>query len=148
MKKKLQPYELFPQDSAGVEETATEKDKKDHGWVTIPGQAPSKSNTYRIITIHGHGSLAKTQALKSYEQSFYWHIPGGLRDLDINGPFEFYIRVYFTSMSHDLDNSLKCILDCLQYTKTIRNDNKCAKIVAEKYIDKENPRIEFRIVEV
>ena len=121
---------------------------KEYDWVTIPGQAPSKSNSYKVITLYGHGSLAKQAALKKYEQSFYWHLPGEYRNLGINTPFEFYIRVYFTSMSHDLDNSLKCVLDCLQYTKTIKNDNKCAKIVAEKFIDKDNPRIEFRIVEV
>lgn len=123
--------------------------KTDPGeWITIPGQAPSKSNTYKVITLHRHGSLAKQKALKEYENAFFWHLPPGMRNLDINGPFEFYIRVYFTSMSHDLDNSLKVVLDCLQYTKTIRNDNKCAKIVAEKCIDKDNPRIEFRIVEI
>ena len=121
---------------------------EDTEWITIPGQAPSKSNTYKVITLHGHGSLAKQKALKEYENSFFWHLPPKMRNLDINGPIEFYIRVYFTSMSHDLDNSLKVVLDCLQYTKTIRNDNKCAKIVAEKCIDKENPRIEFKIVEI
>ena len=120
----------------------------EHDWAVVPGQAPSKSNTYKVITLHGHGSLAKQPALKNYETAFYWHLPGNYRDLDINGPFELYIRVYFTTMSHDLDNALKVVLDCLQYTKTIRNDNKCAKIVAEKFIDKDNPRIEFRIVEV
>lgn len=120
----------------------------EHDWATIPGQPPSKSNTYKIITIRGHGSLAKQQALKRYEESFYWRLPGEYRGLDINSPFEFYIRVYFTSMSHDLDNALKVVLDCLQYTKTLHNDNKCAKIIAEKFIDKENPRIEFKIVEV
>ena len=120
----------------------------EHDWAVIPGQVPSKSNTYRVVTLKGHGSLAKTSALKAYEQAFYWQLPGGYRNLMIDGPFEFYARVYFTSMSHDLDNSLKCVLDCLQYTKTIKNDNKCAKIVAEKFIDKENPRIEFRLVEV
>lgn len=120
----------------------------EHEWVCIPGQAPSKSNTYKVITIHGHGSLAKQKALKDYEQAFYWHLPGSYRGLGIEGPFEFEIRVYFTTMSHDLDNALKCVLDCLQYTKTIKNDNRCAKIVAQKFIDKENPRIEFRLIEV
>ena len=117
-------------------------------WVTIPGQVPSKSNTYKVITLNGHGSLAKQAALKNYETMFYWHLPGQYRGLMIDGPFEIHLRVYFTTMSHDLDNSLKCVLDCLQYTKTIRNDNKCAKIVAEKFIDKENTRIEFRLVRV
>lgn len=120
----------------------------EHDWVTIPGQAPSKSNTYKVILLNGHGSLAKQPALKSYETSFYWHLPGQYRGLGIAGPFELHIRVYFTTLSHDLDNSLKVVLDCLQHAGTVRNDNRCAKIVAEKFIDKENPRIEFRIVEV
>lgn len=120
----------------------------EHDWAIIPGQVPSKSNLYKVITLNGHGSLAKQKALKTYETAFYWHLPGQYRNLGINGPFELYIRVYFTTLSHDLDNSLKVVLDCLQYTKTIKNDNKCAKIVAEKFIDKDNPRIEFKIVEV
>ena len=33
-------------------------------------------------------------------------------------------------------------------TKTIKNDNLCVKVVAEKFIDKENPRVEFRIVTI
>lgn len=121
---------------------------KEYPWVTVQGQAPSKSNTYKVITLNGHGSLAKQQALKSYENSFYWQLPAGYRGLGIEGPFELYIRVYFTTMAHDLDNSLKVVLDCLQYTKTIKNDNRCAKIVAEKFIDKDAPRIEFCIVEI
>ena len=119
----------------------------EHDWQTIIGQAPSKSNTYKVITLGGHGSLGKTQGLKKYEQSFYMQV-GKYRNLMIEGYFELHIRVYFATMSHDLDNSLKVVLDCLQYTKTIKNDNKCVKIVAEKFIDKVNPRIEFKLVEV
>lgn len=120
---------------------------KEHEWQTILNQIPSKSNQYKVITLHGHGSLAKSKALKEYENSFYMQV-GPYRNLMITGYFELYVRVYFTSMSHDLDNSLKCILDCLQYTKTIKNDNRCVKIVAEKFLDKEKPRIEFKIVEI
>jgi len=32
-----------------------------------------------------------------------------------------------------------------QMAKTIKNDNKCVKIVAQKAIDKDDPRIEFEI---
>lgn len=119
----------------------------EHEWQTILGQIPSKSNQYKVITLHGHGSLAKTKGLKEYEQSFYMQV-GAYRNLMIEGYFELYVRVYFTSMSHDLDNSLKCLLDCLQYTKTIKNDNRCVKIVAEKFLDKERPRIEFKIITI
>lgn len=120
----------------------------EHGWVSIPGQVPAKSNCYKIVTVGGHGDLAKQPALKTYETAFFWHLPGSYRNLMIDGPFEIHLHVYFKTMKNDLDNSLKCILDCLQYTKTIKNDNQCARIVAEKHIDRENPRIEFRIVEV
>ena len=119
----------------------------EHDWKTILGQMPSKSNCYRIIKVAGHSQLKKNSVLTAYENSFYMQV-GEYRNLNIEGFFEIYVRVYYHSMSSDLDNSLKGLLDCLQYTKTIKNDNKCVKIVAEKFIDKTNPRVEFRIVEV
>ena len=119
----------------------------EHDWQTILGQAPSKSNSYKIIKMAGHGSLAKTPGLKAYENSFYMQV-GKYRNMMIEGFFELHLRVYFSTMSHDLDNSLKIILDCLQAAKTIKNDNRCVKIVADKFLDKLNPRIEFRLVEI
>lgn len=119
----------------------------EYHWQTILGNAPSKANQYKVVTKFGHGSLAKQKALAEYENSFYMQV-GDYRNLRIKGFFEFYIRVYYPSMRSDLDNSLKCALDCLQKTKTIENDNKCVKIVAEKFIDKTNPRIEFKIVTI
>lgn len=116
-------------------------------WHIIRGSVPSKSNSYKIITLAGHGSLCKTAALKAYENTFYMQI-GSLRNININTYFEFYVRVFNDSMRKDLDNAMKIILDCLQHTKTISNDNQCVKIVAEKFIDKCNPRIEFRIIPI
>lgn len=112
----------------------------------IQGSVPSKSNCYRIITLNGHGSLAKTQAMKDFEKRFY--LQCGYRNRNIQGFFELYADVYFQSNQPDLDNSLKGILDCLQSCKAIKNDRNCVKIVANKFIDKLNPRIEFTIVEV
>ena len=112
-------------------------------WQIILGKVPSKSNCYRIITIAGHNSLGKTKALREYERNFF--IQCGLRGLEIADYFEFHCRVFYPSQKSDLDNSLKILLDCLQMTKTIRNDNLCVKIVVEKFVDKTNPRIEFKI---
>lgn len=113
----------------------------------IYNNPPSKSNSYRIITINGHGSLAKIDALKKYEKDFYLQC-GAYRNKNIKGFFELYIDVYFSSSRPDLDNCLKSTLDCLQACKAITNDRNCVKIVANKFIDKNNPRIEFTIVEV
>ena len=114
---------------------------------TIYAQPPSKSNQYRIVTINGHGSLAKTQAMKEFEKKFYLQC-GAYRNKNIAGFFELYADVYFQSNQPDLDNSLKGLLDCLQNCKAIKNDRNCVKIVANKFIDKNNPRIEFTLVEV
>lgn len=113
----------------------------------IYGSIPSKSNQYKIITLAGHGSLAKTSAMKEFEKKFYLQC-GAYRNKNISGFFELYADVYFQSNQPDLDNSLKGLLDCLQMCKAIKNDRNCVKIVANKFIDKNNPRIEFTIVEV
>lgn len=112
----------------------------------IYGSVPSKSNCYKIITIAGHASLAKTKAMKEFEQRFY--LQCGYRNRNIKGFFELYADVYFQSNQPDLDNSLKGLLDCLQGCKAIKNDRNCVKIVANKFIDKQNPRIEFTLIEV
>ncbi len=119
----------------------------DYGWQTITGNCPSKSNCYKIITLSGHGSLAKTKALKEYEDTFYMQC-GKYRNMKIDTFFEYHCRVFYPSMRTDLDNHCKVVLDAMQKAKVITNDNKCVKIVAEKFIDKDNPRIEFKLVTI
>ena len=109
----------------------------EHPWQTIIGQIPSKPNSYKVFTASGHAQIAKTKTLLGYEKSFYMQV-GQYRNLNIEDYFELHVRVFFTTMSHDLDNSLKILLDCLQNAKAIKNDNRCVKIIAEKYIDKLN----------
>ena len=119
----------------------------EYKWQTIKGNVPSKSNFYKIITLSGHGSLAKTKALRDYEDSFYMQC-GDYRNLNIDSYFEYHCKVYYPSMRTDIDNSLKIQVDCLEKSKTIKNDNLCVKVVAEKFIDKEHPRVEFKIITI
>lgn len=113
----------------------------------IRGQPPSKSNSYRIITIGGHGSLAKTTKLKEYERSFYLQC-NNYRDKNISGLFELHIDAFMSSQRPDLDNIFKVVLDMLQSCNAITNDRNCVKIIAQKFVDKKEPRIEFTIKEV
>lgn len=124
------------------------KDFTETERITILGNTPSKSNCYKVIKINGVGSLGKTGRLKQYEKDFFIQIPPKYRRLDITGYFEFEIDVFYPSQRADLDNSLKVVLDCLQKAKVIRNDNKCVRIVANKALDKNNPRVEFVIKKV
>ena len=63
--------------------------------VTIHGQIPSKTNCYCIVTIRGHGSLAKFPALKRYEESLMTKC--SLRNMRLDCRFGFSAHVYNTS---------------------------------------------------
>lgn len=106
----------------------------------IHGNVPSKSNCYLIA----NNRLIKTKAVRKYEDDFYIQCDK-YRGANIEGYFEFEIDVFYPSQRSDLDNSLKVALDCLQKVGAFKNDNKCTKIVARKFLDKSNPRIEFTI---
>lgn len=113
---------------------------------TIYGQPPSKSNSYKIITIKGHSKLGKTDATKKYELDFFMQC--SLRKKGICKRFKLTVDVFFRSDRPDLDNAMKILLDCLQTCGAINNDRLCAEIHARKLIDKVNPRIEFEIEEL
>lgn len=117
------------------------------GIQVINGKCPSKSNCYTIIKLKGYSSLGKTKSLTEYEKSFYLQC-NLYRNSNITGLFELELSVFNESNRADLDNSLKIILDCLQKVNAIKNDNNCIKIVAQKFIDKDRPRIEFKLIRI
>jgi Holliday junction resolvase RusA-like endonuclease len=112
----------------------------------IYGDIPSKSNGYKIVTINGHGQLAKHANLVAYENKFYLQCK--LRGMNIGKMFKIDIDVFFGSNRKDLDGSFKIFFDCLQSCGAIKNDRQCAEIHARKLIDKVNPRVEFVIEEI
>lgn len=109
----------------------------------IRGKLVSKSNSYQIVNIKGRPSLAKSKALKKYEESFFMQC--GLRDMMITDMFKLHLNVYYENLRPDIDNSLKAILDCLQQCKAIKNDRQCVEVHVRKLVDKVDPRIEFVI---
>jgi Holliday junction resolvase RusA-like endonuclease len=113
----------------------------------IYGNVPSKSNCYRVAAVKGRGMMYKAQELKNYEKGFESQCKV-YKDRNIEGYFEFHMDVYFPSWRSDLDNSAKVVLDCLQKVNAIANDNKCVRMVLTKNIDKDTPRIEYKILEI
>lgn len=114
--------------------------------ITILGQVPSKSNGYKI----GNNRLYKSKELKEYEHYFLLAMLA-YRYLfvePIKDKFSIEIHVYFQSNRSDLDNAAKIILDCLQTSGVIENDRLCHRLLMYKFIDKENPRIEFEIKKI
>lgn len=114
---------------------------REYSKVIIYGDIPSKANQYQIIKLDGHSSLRKSDAVKRYETQFYLQNP--LRNINISTWFEIEVKVFFSSNRKDLDGAFKLLLDVLQSSGTIKNDRYCTKIVAEKFVDKKSPRVEF-----
>lgn len=114
-------------------------------WITIEGQVPSKSNCYKVGKFGSRCGIYKAKNLKEYEKDFYFQLPSDLPLFE--NEFQIVVNVFFPNKRQDLDNSSKVILDCLQDAGVIKNDNKCTGYLAHRFIDKENPRIEFKIFE-
>lgn len=112
---------------------------------TIYGQVVSKANNYEVGNDkHGGRYIIKSEAIRAYEHSFIEQCQV-YKDRMIDCHFTLYAVVYESSVRYDLDNALKTILDALQMARAITDDNLCRKIVAEKRIDKNNPRVVFAI---
>lgn len=112
---------------------------------TIYGQVVSKANNYEVGNDkHGGRHIIKSEAIRAYERSFIEQCQV-YKNKMIDCHFTLYVAVYESSVRFDLDNALKTLLDCLQMAKAITDDNLCRKIVAEKRIDKNNPRVVFAI---
>lgn len=112
----------------------------------IHGQIVAKANDYQAVPDGTGGRrMIKNSKVRAYEQSFIrqCRIYAGRM---IDRPFELTATVYYRHNKYDLDNSLKTLLDCLQYAGAITNDNLCRRIVADKRIDPYHPRVEFSII--
>lgn len=115
---------------------------------TITGQVVGKANNYMAVPDGCVGRrIIKNDAIRQYERSFLRQCVVYKKKL-IDRPFCLHIIVYHSSNRYDLDNSLKTVLDCLQYAKAIKDDKLCVRINAEKRIDRNNPRIVFHIEEL
>jgi len=121
-----------------------------HGQIIL-GNIPSKSNCYRIVTFKSkdptkktYAHLAKTKELVKYEKDFALQC-NVYRNANIETEFSIVVDFYYPTRRSDLDGGFKCLMDSLQEVKAIKNDNLCVEIIAKKYIDALNPRIEFTI---
>lgn len=114
---------------------------------TIYGQVVSKANNYQVgNNQHGTRYIIKSAEIRAYERTFCLQCKI-YKGRHINGHFTLFVAVYESSVRYDLDNALKTILDCLQMVDAITDDNLCMRIVAEKHIDRKNPRVVFAIQE-
>lgn len=113
----------------------------------IFGVIVSKSNHYMSVPDKENGSrIVLDDVYKKYQSKFLSQIRI-YKDRMINFPFILYADIFYFSDRFDLDNSIKSLLDLLQDAKAITNDKLCVEIHCKKHIDKNNPRVEYSIIE-
>lgn len=117
-------------------------------YETIYGQVVGKANNYQCVpSADGSKRIIKNAKLRAYERTFAKQITK-YKGRGIKGRFRLFIDIWQSSTVYDLDNSIKTVLDCLQYAEAITDDNLCYQIRACKHIDKSRPRIRFAIEEL
>lgn len=117
-------------------------------YETIHGQVVGKANNYQCVpSADGTKRIIKNAKLRAYERTFAKQI-AKYKGKGIKGRFRLFIDVWQSSSVYDLDNSIKTVLDCLQYAGAFVDDNLCYQIRACKHIDKKQPRITFALEEL
>lgn len=81
----------------------------------IHGQIVAKANHYQAVPgKFGKKRIIKDEAIRAYEYSFIEQCKV-YRNRRIATRFRLFVRVWHSSVKFDLDNSLKTLLDCLQW---------------------------------
>jgi Holliday junction resolvase RusA-like endonuclease len=127
---------------------------------TLIGEAASKANSRKIVTIGGKPSSIKSAKARGFEKSALYQIPVWARQR-LEGPVRVTMRMFYASERPDLDESL--VLDILQdrwvNTKpknpivpprrelaqagVYRNDRQVREKHVFHAIDRNNPRVEI-----
>jgi Holliday junction resolvase RusA-like endonuclease len=123
----------------------TPENKTSHLWTQeIIGEPASKSNSRRIVRIHGNTRIIKSKKALEYRDSFLSQV--NPPPVPIEGDIELEVVVWYKTRRPDLDISL--IMDLLQEGLVIVNDRQIKIIKAYHQLDKLNPRSAIGLSEV
>jgi Holliday junction resolvase RusA-like endonuclease len=78
---------------------------------TLHGEAASKANSRKIVTIGKRAAVIKSQKARGYERAALMQIPVAAR-LRLEGPVRVTMHIWYASERPDLDESI--VLDVLQ----------------------------------
>ena len=108
----------------------------------IKGECVSKANSRRLVYVGGKPRFIKSKKglefIKTIEEQV---APCKFLEGDLHAT----IKIYYSSRRPDLDASL--VLDGLEGI-WFKNDRAFKRIITEKYLSKENPRVEVSVEEI
>lgn len=117
---------------------------------------PPSVNSYMDYKVRRVGKKFKVESYPSAEYAEFTHIATKIiKDYMKDAFWDFayrgeYIRVevtvYFNRLGMDADNIFKCLLDTLERTQLIyQDDSYVLPVIKNVYIDKDNPHVEVKI---
>lgn len=103
------------------------------------GFPPTLNHLYS--TVRGHRVLSRAGRQYKTTTALRARMAGMRR---LAGPVAVTVRVFRPRRSGDLDNTLKVLLDSLKGVAW-NDDSQVVRILASRYDDKENPRVELEV---
>lgn len=118
---------------------------------TVEGQPPSKSNRRQIIPRRGKTPprLIKSKEARDYMKMFKEVIPEEYFDKEfgaLDDDLRFDVIIWYASRRPDL--SIELIKDALEDVGVIKNDRYIREEHTQGFVDKENPRITYRLYRI
>lgn len=121
------------------------------GTMSLP---PSINAAYKIVHIGQCERIGPTQKLEDFKEQAAWELKTAYIDeavlksiqrSRVKIPLAVILRVYFPTMwKCDLDDVLKFAIDAA-FLRCGLNDNQVVHIDADKFADREHPRVEIEI---
>lgn len=107
----------------------------------VQGELCSKSNQRRVARFGQRTAIIKSESALEFVQRFLYTVPRP--HTPFTEPVALTVLTYYKDRRRDLDVAL--LQDCIQKAGIIKNDRQVEEIHAFRYIDKENPRVVFRL---
>lgn len=108
--------------------------------LTLP-LPPSHNHYWRCVD---RGTVKVSREGRAFKERCAFLAAAQHQGEPLEGDVGIYVGFYFESRRGDLDNKIKPLLDALQGT-CYGNDRQITRIVAERRIDKDNPRCEVQV---
>lgn len=104
---------------------------------------PSINRTYK----RGPGSFYKSDEAKAWEEESLWTLKKQWKKTPLACDVSLIITFYFANKRRDLSSGLKILEDVLEKGGIYKNDRQIRTEMIYKKYDKDNPRVEIRVVE-
>lgn len=110
------------------------------------GQPKSTNHIYKVNCSRGFPTVYMTKEGKALKESYQWQAKSQWRGKPLEGNIHIEVELYFKDKRvRDIDNYSKILLDSLTGIVWI-DDKQIQKMTISKHIDKDNPRIELKII--